>query len=138
MEVFESFDLDLFRFLAPPSFAAEIRKFEGKNIGDLVEIYFKFPINSLWVSEITALEINDNQAFFIDEGLQLPFGLVHWRHKHIIAKNGSKSIIIDVIEYRSKSKILDLLLYPFFLISFLPRKYLYKKYFNQQKFQKTH
>ncbi len=128
--VMDRFDLELFEALKPPGVNMEVQKFTGSKTGDVVEIHFHSPIKSKWISNITDHGSDENHSYFIDEGSVLPFPLRSWKHKHIVEKiDEEHSYIIDDISFSSGYKILDPILYLPLLLSFYPRKKIYKKYF---------
>ena len=131
IDIINKFDLDLFTALAPPGPKIEIIEFTGSKKGDRVHIRFLSPIKTEWISDITADEINETEAFFIDEGTTLPFPLKYWKHKHLIRKiDDDNSEIIDDINYRGANSLLTLLMYPAMFLAFFPRKWIYRKYFS--------
>lgn len=133
-DIINKFDLDLFEALAPPGPKIEIVKFTGSKKGDRVHIRFLSPIKTEWISDITADEINESEAFFIDEGVKLPFPLKHWKHKHIVRKiDENNSEIIDDITYKGANGLLTLLMYPAMFIGFFPRKRIYQNIFGKPK-----
>jgi ligand-binding SRPBCC domain-containing protein len=131
LEVGKSFDRNLFEFLLPPG--AKVQRFDGSRKGDIVHLAFTFPFKAEWVSEIIEDNITDRECFFIDKGTKLPFGIRSWIHKHRIVKDDNHSIIEDDIEFSTGNRLLDLVYYPGLLISFLPRKWQYRKYFTKSK-----
>jgi ligand-binding SRPBCC domain-containing protein len=124
--VFERFDATLFRYLLPPG--AQLIAFEGSRKGDRVQL--KLPMVGEWTSEITEDGATEDVYYFIDEGVLLPFPLRHWRHKHILRRRGAHTIIEDKMNYSSGNVVVDALLYPVLYLSFLPRVFQYKKYFE--------
>ncbi len=129
--VFNKFNRELFEFLQPRFPKMKLISFEAPVTGNKVEIDFIFPIKAKWISIITKDEINDTEAYFIDEGETLPPGITYWKHQHIVKKTGENSCeIIDDIEYKSSNKLIELLMYPQLFSSFYPRKKAYKKFFN--------
>jgi ligand-binding SRPBCC domain-containing protein len=131
-EAMAQFDRALFEALAPPFPKIEIVEFTGSKKGDRVHIRFLPPVNQDWISDITADGINEKEAYFIDEGVKMPFPLKQWRHKHIVEKDGEhNAVIIDDITYEGPNKIVSFLMYPFLYLSFLGRKPIYKRWFNK-------
>jgi len=131
-EVMDRFDLDLFEALKPIGAKMEIVQFTGSKTGDLVEIKFISPLKAQWLSKITDHGSDDNQSFFIDEGVVLPWPLKLWKHKHIVNKvDAHHSEIVDDITFSSGKKWLDVLMYVPLFFSFYPRKRIYRKYFAQ-------
>ena len=132
MMVFNAFDERLFRKLAPPYPRLKLIRFDGSAPGDMVEVELQTGIKSFrWTSLITERTITENQAYFVDEGQELPPPLRHWHHKHLVTKHGSGAIIHDIINYSTGFKLLDLLLYPLMLLQFSMRKPVYRKVFKR-------
>ena len=133
LEVMDRFDLDLFEALKPKVGKMEVEQFTGSKKGDIVSINFLSPVKAKWVSEITEDGSDEHQAYFIDEGVTLPFPLKYWQHRHIVKKVAEdKSLIIDDITYKASNGILSLLMYPALFLSFYPRKKVYRRYFKQR------
>ncbi|GLR20169.1 SRPBCC family protein [Portibacter lacus] len=129
--VMDGFDKNLFEFLKPIGAKMEIVEFTGSETGDTVHIRFLKPIKAEWVSDITDHGINEQEAFFLDEGRILPKPLSKWKHRHVVKNiNLNKSVIEDQIEFQTGNVILDIILYPFMFMGFFPRKFQYKKYFK--------
>lgn len=131
IDVMNRFNLDLFQALKPIGARMEVVRFTGSQTGDVVEIKFISPIKASWISKITDHGSDDKRAYFMDEGDVLPPPLKSWKHKHIVEKfDDNYSYIIDDITYSSGYKLLDVILYPFMILGFYPRKFSYKKYFG--------
>ena len=131
LEVMEKFDLDLFNALKPKGANMEVVKFTGSKKGDVVEIQFHSPIKAKWISHITDHGSDDKQAYFVDEGVEVPFPLKHWKHIHIVEKVDELHCkIVDDIYFSSGYKFFDFFIYPGILLGFLPRKKVYRKYFG--------
>ena len=124
--VYEGFDHKLFEYLLPPG--AQLIEFGGSKKGDVVHL--KLPLAGEWVSEITENGSADGSYYFIDEGKKLPFPLKKWRHKHVLKTSGENTTIEDDMNFTTGTIMGDFLLYPFLLLSFLPRTWQYKRYFN--------
>ena len=71
-KVMARFDRALFEALAPAFPKMEIIEFTGSKKGDKVHIQFVSPIRTEWISLITEDYEDDKEAYFIDEGIQLP------------------------------------------------------------------
>ena len=84
--IMDRFDRNLFEALIPKQGDMEIIEFTGSKKGDRVHLRFKSPIKADWVSDITEDGINEQEAYFIDEGVKLPFPLSYWKHQHIVKK----------------------------------------------------
>lgn len=131
-KVMEAFDRELFEALKPPQGEMEIAAFTGSKKGDRVHMKFIKPIKTEWISNITEDGENEKEAWFVDEGVTLPWPLKTWRHKHIVQKvDEHNSIIVDDMTFSGKNVLLSLLLYPAMFIAFYPRKKIYKAYFEK-------
>jgi ligand-binding SRPBCC domain-containing protein len=129
--VFHAFDEQLFRRLAPPYPRLVLLRFDGSEPGDVVEVELQTGIKSFrWTSLITERGTTDTEAWFVDEGQELPPPLRSWHHRHLVTKNGSGAIIHDIITYSTGSKLLDVLLYPLMLAAFGMRKPVYRRVFH--------
>ncbi len=110
-DVIAGFTLDLFERLSPKSPPVNVKRFDGCKQGDEVHIEMVVPVlnrTEEWISRIVkAGEISGHDTFndewyFIDEGVKLPFFLTYWRHVHRVVKaEDGSAVIIDDIEYRS-------------------------------------
>ena len=130
LDVMKHFDLDLFEALEPIGAKMEVVKFTGSETGDIVELRFVWPIKATWISDITDHHADSKHAYFIDKGRVLPFPLKSWTHCHVVEKiDKHTSYIIDDIDFSSGHWWLDILLYLPLLLSFYPRKRVYKRYF---------
>tara|TARA_R110002049_G_scaffold219020_2_gene390742 strand:- start:606 stop:1028 length:423 start_codon:yes stop_codon:yes gene_type:complete len=125
--VYSRFNGELFKYLLPPG--AQLIEFDGSKKGDIVHL--RLPLVGEWISEITENGASENSYYFIDEGKKLPFPLKKWKHKHILITSGQQTIIEDNMNFSSGNIIIDVLIYPALLISFLPRVWQYKSYFNK-------
>jgi ligand-binding SRPBCC domain-containing protein len=128
-QVFAGFDRSLFEFLLPPG--AKLIRFDGSDTGDLVQL--RLPIAGEWISRITASYRDDQQAYFIDEGVKLPIGLRDWTHKHTVYRGAHGSVIEDDIAFSSGNPVLDWLLYPVMYMAFAPRRNRYRAYFAKAR-----
>lgn len=131
LKVKEGFNQSLFTKLSPPFPPVKLLRFDGSQKGDYVTLELNFIIfKQRWTSEIIADMTNDQEFYFVDKGVELPFFLKEWQHKHRIIKSGNGSIIRDEITYKSGVSILTLMLYPALFLQFLYRKPIYKKIFK--------
>ncbi|AKD02766.1 hypothetical protein POKO110462_00545 [Pontibacter korlensis] len=130
--VFDAFDEQLFRKLAPPYPRLQLLRFDGSEPGDVVEVELQTGIKSFrWTSLITERVVTGAEAYFVDQGQELPPPLQLWHHRHLVTKNGGGAIIHDIITYSTGNKLLDLLLYPFMLAAFGMRKPIYRREFGE-------
>jgi ligand-binding SRPBCC domain-containing protein len=123
------FNRDLFEKLSPPLVGLKIERFDGCLKGD--EIHLLLDTLGIrktsWISIITTSEINAKEFYFIDEGLVLPPPLVYWKHVHRVEKiDDNNCFVIDNIEYKTKSLMMDKILYPALYSIFLYRCPIYK------------
>ncbi|WPR74743.1 hypothetical protein [Algoriphagus sp. NG3] len=130
LSVKNGFDQTLFTKLSPPFPPVKLQRFDGSEIGDIVSLELNFLLfRQRWTSEITDSQTGDSEYFFVDEGVELPFFLKKWKHKHRIIKEGNHSTIRDEVEFDAGSGLLSLLLYPALYLQFAYRKPIYKKVF---------
>ena len=131
--VMARFDQHLFEALKPPGVKMKIVNFTGCEAGDIVELNFLRPIRSKWISEIIEHGSDSKHSYFVDVGRVLPFPLRNWKHKHIVEKiDDENSYIIDDISYSTGFIIFDVFLYLPLLLSFYPRKKIYRNYFSKE------
>lgn len=132
-DIMRQFDRKLFEALKPSIGEMEIVAFTGSQKGDKVHIRFHSPIKAEWVSHIVEHGENEKESYFIDEGVQLPFPLVSWRHKHIVQKiTEDTSYIIDDMTFSGSNFLISVFLYPAIYGGFFPRRFIYKKYFKKR------
>ena len=123
------FNKELFLSLNPPFPPVRILEFGGCKQGDRVSLELNFIVfRQKWISLITEDYQDRTKWYFIDEGVQLPFFLKKWRHKHLV-ESENETKIIDEISYSTGYLALDILMYPVFLLQFWYRKPIYRKYF---------
>jgi ligand-binding SRPBCC domain-containing protein len=131
LKVKEGFNKTLFTKLSPPFPPVKLLRFDGSKKGDFVSLELNFLFfKQKWTSEITEDKTTEQEFYFIDEGVELPFFLKEWQHKHRIINSWEGCIIRDEITYKSGFSLLTLLLYPALYIQFLYRKPIYKKLFK--------
>lgn len=130
-EIMRQFDRKLFEALKPENADMEIVEFTGSEKGDKVHLKFHSPVKAEWISHITENGESEKEAYFIDEGVKLPFPLSYWKHKHIVQKiTNDSSYIIDDISFKGTNSLLSILMYPAIYVAFYPRKKIYQKYFS--------
>ena len=133
LEVAKGFDLALFEALAPSFPKVQVLRFDGCEKGNQVWIamnliFFKQQWNAIIIDN----QQSESEWSFMDEGIVLPFPLKSWKHHHrVLKKEDGGSIVIDSIEYRTFSKIVDYLCYPLFYLQFSARSPIYKKIFSK-------
>ncbi|MGL4364883.1 MAG: SRPBCC family protein [Bacteroidales bacterium] len=132
LTVFRQFDEKLLNYLKPSFPAAQIMAFEGSSKGSKVHISLSFLFFSQdWVSVITEENIEESAAYFIDEGVQLPFFLSKWKHQHLVEKQGENAVIHDIIEFKTPFFLFDYLMYPALYLQFYQRKPKYQRFFGK-------
>lgn len=134
-DIMKRFDSSLFEKLSPPGAGVELLRFDGSKEGDQVQIRMSLLLGLIkqdWFAQITEDGSNEKEAWFVDEGVKLPFFLKQWRHRHVAQADGPEhSYIIDDIQYKSPFALLGWLLYPVMYLQFAYRKPIYRKVFNQ-------
>lgn len=129
--VMKGFDQKLFEKLAPPFPPVRLLRFDGSKKGDVVSIQLNFMLfQQQWTSLIVEDGFNAKEAYFIDEGIKLPFFLTYWRHWHRILKDKQHTQIIDDIHFKTPFRLLDYLIYPVMWLQFVYRKPVYKRIFK--------
>jgi ligand-binding SRPBCC domain-containing protein len=129
--VWQGFDLTLFKKLSPPFPPVEVKEFGGCMKGDKVHLELNFLLfKQDWISDIIDQQATDAEIFFVDVGTKLPFFLSAWHHKHRLVKEDSGTKIIDEITFKTPTILTDLLFYPLMYLQFLYRKPIYKKIFS--------
>lgn len=127
-KVFAKFDQHLFLKLNPPLMPVILLRFDGMNVNDEVHLELNFPgKKQLWISRITESAADSEEICFVDEGIQLPFFLKSWRHRHRIIRRNGHCVIVDDIHYQAAFSLMNYLLYPILLLQFLYRKPIYKR-----------
>ena len=133
-EVMSGFTQALFVALAPPFPRLRLLRFDGCRTGDRVEIELDTVVKRLpWTSLIVADgQQPDGTLFFVDEGQVLPPPLRYWQHRHLVQPGPQGgSIIVDDLEYRTASRLLDVLLYPAMWAQFAWRRPIYRRWFGR-------
>ncbi|MEM6767027.1 MAG: hypothetical protein AAF824_03020 [Bacteroidota bacterium] len=132
-DILKRFDRQLFEALTPPGVRVELLRFDGSSKGDRIHVRLFLPIlgKQDWVSVITEEKLSEHEAYFVDEGEQLPVFLAKWRHKHLIKTYQEGSAIVEDITYEAPNKLLGLLLYPLMYVQFAYRKIVYRKVFGK-------
>ncbi len=129
--VWRGFDESLFKKLSPPFPPVKLVRFDGSHKGDLVSLELNFILfKQRWTSHIIEQHETENEIYFIDKGVKLPFFLAFWQHKHrLIRSPAGGTIIADEIEYRTPFLLFDYLMYPVMWAQFAYRGPIYKKVF---------
>ena len=133
-QVMAGFTRALFEALAPPFPRLRVLRFDGCRTGDHVDIELNTLVKRLrWTSLIVDDgQLPDGTQFFVDEGQELPPPLRYWRHRHLIEPGpGGTSVVVDNLEYRTASPLLDALLYPAMWAQFAWRQPIYRRWFGK-------
>ncbi len=131
LEVYRAFNKDLFIKLKPPFVKVDMKRFDGCHLG--AEFHFvieSFPKSITWKGKVTEEFESENKCYFVDEGIELPFPLSSWKHKHKIEKFNNEVMIIDEIEFSVSSKLLAPVVYSSLLAAFTYRIPIYKRIFS--------
>lgn len=133
LDVKAGFDESLFRKLSPPFPPVKVLRFDGCEKGDQVSLKLNFLLFSQkWTSEITEDHTDELEFFFVDEGIDLPFFLKKWRHKHRVISTGIESKIVDEIEFEAPFSWMNWILQPLLWVQFAYRKPIYRKVFRRK------
>jgi ligand-binding SRPBCC domain-containing protein len=140
-EVFAGFTFELFKQLTPTNPPVTIKRFDGCKKGDEVHLEMTVPVlnrKEMWVSRIIASgtvignATFTDEMYFIDQGIELPFFLTSWRHKHrIIKAEDGGAVIVDDIEYTTPLWLL-LFVAPVISKQFRDRQPVYQEYFKKR------
>lgn len=132
LEVRSGFGEALFKKLSPPVPPVKVLRFDGLENGDLVilELNFIF-FRQRWTSQITEAHTSDLEFYFVDEGVELPFFLKRWKHKHRVISTGTRSVIRDEIEFEAPFRGLSFLLFPVLWLQFFYRRPIYRRHFKK-------
>ncbi len=131
--VIDGFDESLFLKLSPPFPPVKLMHFDGCQKDDRVKLELNFILfRQTWESLIVEDHRTQHEFYFVDEGVQLPFFLKTWQHRHVIETTNGKTMILDDIQYATPMKIFDWLMYPALFLQFLYRKPIYKKIFSKK------
>ncbi|MBY0517941.1 MAG: hypothetical protein K2P81_13610 [Bacteriovoracaceae bacterium] len=128
--VFKGFDQKLFEALTPRPLRKKMMRFDGCKVGDKLEISMA---TGTWIGVITERVETDKESYFVDVGEKLPFPFKKWRHRHIVRRGESKTLIIDDIEYHTFFIGVDLLLFAPLWVFFKLRHPVYRSYFSGDK-----
>jgi ligand-binding SRPBCC domain-containing protein len=127
----EQFERPLFEALKPAGVKMEIIAFTGSKKGDHVHIRLKNLRKGDWISLITEDGMNEKEAWFVDEGTTMPFGLIYWRHCHSVQRQSeTTSIIVDDLTFKTKNFLVGWFLYPLLWLGLYQRKKVYRKFFR--------
>lgn len=132
LDVKNGFNEALFKKLSPPFPPVKLLHFDGSEKGDKVSLELNFIFfKQKWTSLITEDRTTELEFFFVDEGVELPFFLKKWKHKHRVISSGIGSVIRDEIEFEAPFIVLTYLLYPAMWLQFAFRGPIYRRIFRR-------
>ena len=125
------FDQRLFEKLNPPFPPVKLLRFDGSKEGDVVALELNFLLfKQTWESYIIEDGKTEDEWYFVDKGVKLPFFLRFWQHRHRVVQTGTHATIIDDITFETPFFLMDYLFYPVMWLQFLYRKPVYKGVFK--------
>ncbi|HSF54209.1 MAG TPA: hypothetical protein VLA71_10670 [Algoriphagus sp.] len=136
LDVKSGFNESLFKKLSPPFPPVKLLRFDGSRKGDFVTLELDFIFfKQKWTSEIIEDRTTELEFYFVDQGVELPFFLKKWKHKHRVISVGIGSIIRDEIEFEAPIGLMTILLYPVLWVQFAYRKGIYRMIFKKSASQ---
>lgn len=131
-KVAAGYNQDLFNYLLPPLGLVSLVRYDGQQPGNIIHLRFRGLFKD-WKVVIKDVWTSPREYRFVDRGLSMPFGMTYWQHVHrVVAIGPNQSALIDQMEYKTNWLLLDLLLYPLLFLSFFPRKWKYKSYYERK------
>ncbi len=124
--VYEAMNRDMLEYLMPSN--VELLRYDGPEVGGIVKVRFKFPVKRYWTVKITEVKHEPGCSYFVDEGVEVPFSIVAWKHQHIVEQDGQHAVIIDDVYFKATNPLWAGVLYLGFFFSFKARKRGYRKY----------
>ena len=130
-KVIESFhDKDFVRYLIKFQ-PVEMISWSGIKSGEKAEFRFWF----FGWREMSVVHknyvLNKNQLSFEDHGEVLPFGLVDWKHEHIVKKVKDGILVTDLVSFSGESLRLNSFIKILMLFPIIIRRITYKMWFNR-------
>ena len=130
-KVIESFhDKDFVRYLIKFQ-PVEMISWSGIKSGEKAEFRFWF----FGWREMSVVHknyvLNKNQLSFEDHGEVLPFGLVDWKHEHIVKKVKDGILVTDLVSFSGESLRLNSFIKIIMLFPIIIRRITYKMWFNR-------
>ncbi len=128
-QVIAGFNRHLLEALSPPLMKLRIHRYDGQSVGDRFSMQLGPELLHMrWEGLVSAAGRTPGTFWFEDVGVQLPFPLKRWKHKHLVRKSGTGTVIIDIVSFSTGNSILDVLCYPFLKGMFLARISKYQQY----------
>ena len=129
--VARGFNQHLFEKLNPPFPPVKLLRFDGSKQGDVVALELDFLLfKETWESHIVEDGQTEDEWYFVDKGVKLPFFLRVWQHRHRVVQTGTHATIVDDITFETPFFLMDYLFYPVMWLQFLYRKPVYKRVFR--------
>lgn len=125
----------LFRFVIPPGTKIKFLDFGGCNPGNELRMELKLlgVLPQSWHNLITEMHEDARSWSFTDEGLQVPFPIRNWKHRHLVEQiEPGICLIRDQIRFSTSPKWLAFLMLPVLRLPFVLRKAKYQEFFRNQ------
>lgn len=131
--ILAKFTLELLLKLTPPLINVEVNQFDGNKKNSEVHIISSlFGNYQNWKNLITEDFESDDECYFVDEAIEMPFPFTSWIHTHKIRRIDEKrSYIQDHIKYSCQYKFLESIIYPAIFALMYYRKPIYIDTFNE-------
>ncbi len=128
------FNEELFLKLSPPFPKVALLRFDGCETGHVVALQLNFLFfKQVWKSEIMEDNESAEEWYFVDRGVELPFFLKGWTHRHVVNSLEVGSEVMDEIDYSTGTVLTDVLMYPLMMLQFLYRKPIYRKVLKKKR-----
>jgi ligand-binding SRPBCC domain-containing protein len=132
-EIINVFDFDLLRALSPPMMKPELISYGGYAPGTKIHFRLNTPFGTKdWKGMISEYSENETEIYFTDEGVELPFGIKTWKHKHRLIRRHYGTEIRDEVEFSFYGVLSRLFFTPGIWLQFLYRKPLYRKIISRR------
>ena len=134
-EILKSFNEELFMKLNPPFIDVELTQFDGSHKDNEIKLTTNFlGYYQYWHNKVIDRFDSEHEAYFIDEGIEMPFPITSWSHKHKVIKvDEEHSYIVDDIEFKCSHFLLEFFVYPAIFITMFYRKPIYVDTFSHEK-----
>lgn len=128
-----AFTQSLLEQLNPPFPPAKLLRYDGEEPGNEVWIGLNFILfKQVWKSVITEQQQQPHVFYFIDKGVQLPFFLRSWQHKHLLeALPTGGTRIVDELQFTTPFWLPGFFARPLFAGLMWYRRPIYKRVFKK-------
>lgn len=132
--VHSAFTRTLLEKLNPPFPSAKLLRYDGEQPGDEVWIELHFILfKQVWKSVIAEQHQTEQAIYFVDKGVQLPFFLSSWQHKHLLESlPGGGTLVVDELRFTTPFWLPAFLAKPLFAGLMLYRRPIYKRVFRKR------